>query len=96
MRKLRGSSVGGVGMVDEPNANTQHTALGLMHLKKLFSEYSHPPQPLAEKEKDDKLYNMLPLFCKVMLELQINIMFKSKIESKILNLMNYIFFKGFW
>ncbi|KAL1139731.1 hypothetical protein AAG570_006709 [Ranatra chinensis] len=65
MRKLRGGSVGGVGMVEEANANTQHTALGLMHLKKLFSEYTHPTQPLSEKDKDDKLYNMLPLFCKV-------------------------------
>jgi hypothetical protein len=52
-------------MQDEANSNPQHTALGLMHLKKLFSEYSHPSHPLSEKERDDKLYNMLPLFCKV-------------------------------
>ncbi|XP_014261988.1 WD repeat and FYVE domain-containing protein 3 isoform X2 [Cimex lectularius] len=67
MRKLRGSAANVVntGAIDENNANTQHAALGLMHLKKLFSEYTHPPQPLSEKEKDDKLYNMLPLFCKV-------------------------------
>ncbi|GLG99384.1 Neurobeachin [Gryllus bimaculatus] len=50
---------------DETNSNPQHTALGLMHLKKLFSEYTHPSHPLSEKERDDKLYNMLPLFCKV-------------------------------
>lgn len=73
MRKLRGSNSvvgggsGGSGSIDDSaaGANPQHTALGLMHLKKLFSEYTHPPHPLSEAEKDDKLYNMLPLFCKV-------------------------------
>lgn len=64
MRKLRGSSAG-VTMLEDTNINTQHAALGLMHLKKLFSEYSHLSQSLSEKERDDKLYNMLPLFCKV-------------------------------
>lgn len=43
----------------------QHIALGLMHLKKLLSEVLHPSHPLSEDEKEDKLYNMLPLFCKV-------------------------------
>ncbi|KAF2366372.1 protein of unknown function DUF4704 [Trinorchestia longiramus] len=42
-----------------------HLALGLMHLKKLFSEILHPAHPLSEDEREDKLYNMLPLFCKV-------------------------------
>lgn len=73
MRKLRNASaVGGMGAsttgsIDDATggANPQHTALGLMHLKKLFSEYTHPPQQLSEAERDDKLYNMLPLFCKV-------------------------------
>ncbi|CAL4106427.1 unnamed protein product, partial [Meganyctiphanes norvegica] len=46
-------------------AAQQHLALGLMHLKKLFSEYQYPPHPLSETDKEDKLYNMLPLFCKV-------------------------------
>nr|XP_053632361.1 WD repeat and FYVE domain-containing protein 3-like [Cherax quadricarinatus] len=70
MRKWWGSGtrVGGVmeGM-DAVNSQAaqQHLALGLMHLKKLFSEYSYPPHPLSEPEKEDKLYNMLPLFCKV-------------------------------
>ena len=65
MRKLRGS--GGISTTtgDETIPNPQHTALGLNHLKKLFSEYLHPPQTLTKKELDDKLYNMLPLFCKV-------------------------------
>ncbi|XP_071644042.1 WD repeat and FYVE domain-containing protein 3 isoform X2 [Temnothorax longispinosus] len=73
MRKLRGgTSVGGMsssgtaGLDDcAGGTNPQHTALGLMHLKKLFSEYTHPPHPLSDTERDDKLYNMLPLFCKV-------------------------------
>lgn len=70
MRKLRGG--GGANSVtsqDDANSNPQHTALGLMHLKKLFSEYTHPSHPLTEKERDDKLYNMLPLFCKVSFQL---------------------------
>jgi len=40
-----------------PNGN-QSISLGLMHLRKLFGEYLHAPS-------DDKIYNMLPLFCKV-------------------------------
>lgn len=73
MRKLRGgTSVGGMGSnntggLDDctGSTNPQHTALGLMHLKKLFSEYTHPPHILSDAERNDKLYNMLPLFCKV-------------------------------
>lgn len=69
MRKLRG----GGGNTPSPSGSeilestpgSSHTQLGLMHLKKLFSEYTHPPHPLTEAEKNDKLYNMLPLFCKV-------------------------------
>ena len=60
----RGGS-GGVGDANNANNSSSHTQLGLMHLKKLFSEYQHPPHPLSEAEKEDKLYNMLPLFCKV-------------------------------
>lgn len=63
MKKLRGSYSGDTG--EEAVPNPQHTALGLSHLKKLFSEYLHPQVPLTKQELDDKLYNMLPLFCKV-------------------------------
>ncbi|XP_051170147.1 WD repeat and FYVE domain-containing protein 3 [Leptopilina boulardi] len=73
MRKLRVSaSVSVMGSTGSGNlddcsggANPQHTALGLMHLKKLFMEYNHLPHNLSDSERDDKLYNMLPLFCKV-------------------------------
>ncbi|XP_076043582.1 WD repeat and FYVE domain containing 3 bchs isoform X2 [Oratosquilla oratoria] len=59
-----GGRLGASGDTDTPQA-AQHLALGLMHLKKLFSEYTYPPHPLSDTEKEDKLYNMLPLFCKV-------------------------------
>lgn len=64
MRKLRGSGSYST-QADETPPNPQHTALGLNHLKKLFSEFRYPPQQLTIDELDDKLYNMLPLFCKV-------------------------------
>lgn len=53
-----------IGHTDSP-PDSPHTQLGLMHLKKLFNEYTHPKEPLNETERDFKLYNMLPLFCKV-------------------------------
>lgn len=70
MRKLRGGVAAtnahpNDGNVGDGTPGSPHTQLGLMHLKKLFSEYLHPPHPLSESERDDKLYNMLPLFCKV-------------------------------
>lgn len=70
MRKWWGTGIrpgscmeGGSG--ENAQAAEQHLALGLMHLKKLFSEFSYPSHPLSDLEKEDKLYNMLPLFCKV-------------------------------
>lgn len=59
MRKLRAGSL--PGNQADAACSTQH--LGLMHLKKLFTEYLH--QAMSDRERDDKLYNMLPLFCKV-------------------------------
>ncbi|KAG6445369.1 hypothetical protein O3G_MSEX003892 [Manduca sexta] len=64
MRKLRGAT-SSASSENVEGSNSSHVQLGLMHLKKLFAEYTHPPQPLTDAEKDDKLYNMLPLFCKV-------------------------------
>ncbi|XP_066149954.1 WD repeat and FYVE domain-containing protein 3 [Euwallacea fornicatus] len=66
MRKLRNAGGSTPASSSESAADSStHTQLGLMHLKKLFLEYMHHSQPLTEQEKDDKLYNMLPLFCKV-------------------------------
>ncbi|KAH9634486.1 hypothetical protein HF086_005479 [Spodoptera exigua] len=65
MRKLRGATSSASSETAEASSSSSHVQLGLMHLKKLFAEYTHPPQPLTDAEKDDKLYNMLPLFCKV-------------------------------
>ncbi|XP_050561954.1 WD repeat and FYVE domain-containing protein 3 isoform X1 [Spodoptera frugiperda] len=65
MRKLRGATSSASPETAEASSSSSHVQLGLMHLKKLFAEYTHPPQPLTDAEKDDKLYNMLPLFCKV-------------------------------
>lgn len=65
MRKLRGATSSASTEPEGGPGGASHVQLGLMHLKKLFAEYTHPPQPLTEAEKDDKLYNMLPLFCKV-------------------------------
>lgn len=52
----------------EPSSSaigSQDNALGLMHLRKLFAEYRQPTPNVTQKEQEDKLYNMLPLFCKV-------------------------------
>ncbi|XP_044260057.1 WD repeat and FYVE domain-containing protein 3 isoform X2 [Tribolium madens] len=69
MRKLRGGGGGTPSAsssdISDAAPGSPHTQLGLMHLKKLFSEYTHPSHPLTDQERDDKLYNMLPLFCKV-------------------------------
>lgn len=68
MRKLlvghqgRGDSAAAA---EEGPQSSQHTALGLMHLHKLFAELTHPAHPLTQQEQEQRLYNMLPLFCKV-------------------------------
>lgn len=67
VRKLRNAGGSNNTSGTEADPSSTHTQLGLMHLKKLFLEYMHPAQPLNDQEKDDKLYNMLPLFCKVCL-----------------------------
>ncbi|CAG9119380.1 unnamed protein product [Plutella xylostella] len=70
MRKLRGAASSAPDPGEAGAAS--HVQLGLMHLKKLFAEYTHPPQPLTDAEKDDKLYNMLPLFCKAISKLMVS------------------------
>ncbi|XP_071507653.1 WD repeat and FYVE domain-containing protein 3-like [Diadema antillarum] len=56
---------GGRSLRSPPSPNTQDSALGLMHLRKLYVELCCTAQPLSQKEQEDKLYMMLPLFCKV-------------------------------
>ena len=63
MRKMMGGSRGGV--LDGSQQHVQDNNLGLMHLRKLFSEFRSPPPGASQKDLKDKLYNMLPLFCKV-------------------------------
>lgn len=66
MRKLRGGpNSPSSNANDSTNTDGSQNQLGLMHLKKLFNEFTHPKEPLSEQERDSKLYNMLPLFCKV-------------------------------
>ena len=48
-----------------PSAPHQIDVLALTHLKKLYAEFHTPAHPLTESEKEERLYNMLPLFCKV-------------------------------
>ncbi|KOB70695.1 WD repeat and FYVE domain-containing protein, partial [Operophtera brumata] len=72
MRKLRGATSSSSADGSEASSSSSHIQLGLMHLKKLFAEYTHPPQPLTDVEKDDKLYNMLPLFCKQVSKLMVS------------------------
>ncbi|MGH0178159.1 UNVERIFIED_CONTAM: hypothetical protein FKN15_076727 [Acipenser sinensis] len=43
----------------------QDNALGLMHLRRLFSELCHPPRHMSQKEQEEKLYMMLPVFNRV-------------------------------
>ena len=59
MGRARGTNEG---VVSQTN---QDDALCLMHLRKLFMELLHSPEPLTIREQEMKLYQMLPLFCKV-------------------------------
>lgn len=69
MRKLRGNNTATSTSGENPRPfeddSSQHTALGLMHLKKLFTDYIHTSHILTDKERSTKLYTMIPLFCKV-------------------------------
>ncbi|CAL1540511.1 unnamed protein product, partial [Lymnaea stagnalis] len=48
-----------------PAGQAQDNNLGLMHLRKLFAEFRHPPLNKTQKNQEEKLYSMLPLFIKV-------------------------------
>ncbi|ALC38357.1 bchs [Drosophila busckii] len=58
------SSASGRGTTDDALLDAR-IQMSLSTLKKLFNEYTHPKEPLSELERDGKLYEMLPLFCKV-------------------------------
>ena len=49
----------------QENEVSQDNSLGLMHLRKLFGEFRHPPANTPQKQLEGRLYSMLPLFCKV-------------------------------
>jgi len=40
-------------------------SLGLMHLRKLYSELKSSTGASSQRDLENMLYNMLPLFCKV-------------------------------
>jgi len=40
-------------------------SLGLMHLRKLYSELKSSTAASSQRDLENMLYNMLPLFCKV-------------------------------
>lgn len=55
-------------MMNRPSRGPTHSQdneLGLMHLRKLYVELCCTAQPLSQQEQEDKMYMMLPLFCKV-------------------------------
>ncbi|XP_072570551.1 WD repeat and FYVE domain-containing protein 3 isoform X3 [Paramormyrops kingsleyae] len=54
-----------MGRPRQEECSPQDNALGLMHLRRLFSELSHPPRHMTQKEQEEKLYMMLPVFNRV-------------------------------
>ena len=59
-RPLSGPYDGGAGGV-QPVDNS----LGLMHLRKLYGELKSSTAGSSQRDLENMLYNMLPLFCKV-------------------------------
>lgn len=56
-----------MGRPRQEECSPQDNALGLMHLRRLFSELCHPPRHMTQKEQEEKLYMMLPVFNRVSL-----------------------------
>ena len=79
MRKLMGVPGGGSGSVSgrrsvsglydgssgSGGAQPADNSLGLMHLRKLYSELKSSTGGSSQRDLENMLYNMLPLFCKV-------------------------------
>ena len=68
MRKMVGQNRPIGSGAPDPAQSAQDNALGLMHLKKLFNLFKHPEAGSTQQVLEDKLYNMLPLFCTVSYE----------------------------
>lgn len=49
-----------------PGKHPTDMSLGLHHLRKLFAEFRHPSRKASQDEQEEKLYTMIPLFCKVL------------------------------
>ena len=60
-RSLSGLYDGSGGGSAQPADNS----LGLMHLRKLYSELKSSTAGSSQRDLENMLYNMLPLFCKV-------------------------------
>lgn len=49
----------------EPVVSVQDNRLALTHLRKLFADFKNPTAKNTQKDQEDRLYSMLPIFCKV-------------------------------
>ncbi|XP_072921340.1 WD repeat and FYVE domain-containing protein 3 isoform X1 [Hemitrygon akajei] len=54
-----------MGRPRQEECSPQDNALGLMHLRRLFMELCHSPRHMTQKEQEEKLYMMLPVFNRV-------------------------------
>ncbi|XP_068089612.1 WD repeat and FYVE domain-containing protein 3 isoform X2 [Hyperolius riggenbachi] len=54
-----------MGRPRQEECSPQDNALGLMHLRRLFTELCHPARHMTQKEQEEKLYMMLPVFNRV-------------------------------
>ena len=61
MNIVRALTGRGSGTVPRPQDQT----LYLTHLRRLFEDVRHPKSSISPEELEVKIYNMLPLFCKV-------------------------------
>ena len=68
-----GSSAGG-------SAQPADNSLGLMHLRKLYSELKSSTGSSSSRDLENMLYNMLPLFCKVCLLILLHISFLCSVR----------------
>lgn len=60
-----------------PGKHHTDMSLGLNHLRKLFAEFRHPNRRASQDEQEEKLYTMIPLFCKVMYITVVQLTFTS-------------------